>query len=254
MGKTKKKWKALQRVKNDAIYLAARFMFFFARKVPLKIGLRIGAFIGGAAWRLLDYERNCSMIHLGVAFPELSDEQRAAYGKESFRNLGRSFFEVFHFEELFASIGGPDPYIFVEGVENMESQVASGTGGIAFTGHIGNWELMVATISYLGFPCHEVVRQLYDPRLDEILNDHRRKYNYIPLTRGGEQLIEDIQNIFASNKLLGGCLANPAAQSKERPHDKDRRQHGTEKGTRRCTDPSVDQPREPQLAGYVDRH
>ena len=203
MGDQRKKSKLLQRVKNDAIYQAARAMFFLARIVPLSVGLKIGAVIGGAAWRLLAYERNCSMVHLKVAFPEKTDAELLAIGKESFRNLGRGFFELFHFEEIFATLDGPDPYVEVTGLERFEEPVKEGRGAIAFTGHIGNWELMVATISYTGFKCNTVVRNLYDPRLDKLLNDHRRKHGYIPLTRGGDELVAYIMRVFNDNELLG---------------------------------------------------
>lgn len=204
MGNKPKKNKTLQKVKNDIIFYAARALIFIAETIPLSIGLKIGAAVGGAAWRLLPYERNCSMIHLKVAFPEKSDAELLAIGKESFRNLGRSFFEIFHFDDIFATMGTPDSYVEVIGIEYFENAVKNeGTGAMAFTGHLGNWELMVATVSKCGFKSNTVVRTLYDPRLDKLLNDHRRKHGYEPMTRGGQDLVNDIANVFAGNELLG---------------------------------------------------
>ena len=62
---------------------------------------------------------------------------------------------------------------------------------------------MAATFAHLGYPGYEVVRSLYDLRIDRLLNEHRRKYNYIPLTRGGGELIKEIIEIFSRNEFLG---------------------------------------------------
>lgn len=204
MGGKRKKSKALQKVKNDIIYYAVKAMIFFAKTIPLSVGLRIGAAAGSAAWHLMAYERNCSMIHLKVAFGEKSDQELLAVGKESFRNLGRGFFEIIHYDDIFATLDGPDPYVEVIGIEYFEKPVQNEkNGAMAFTGHIGNWELMVATIGKCGFKCNTVVRTLYDPRLDKMLNDYRTKHGYIPMTRGGQDLVTDIANVFANNELLG---------------------------------------------------
>jgi Kdo2-lipid IVA lauroyltransferase/acyltransferase len=204
MGKIAKKSKWLQKVKNNIIFYAARATIFIAKSIPLAIGLKIGAAIGGAAWHLLAFERNCAMVHLKLAFPEKSDKELLAIGKESLRSLGRGFFEIFHFDDIFATLGHADSYIEVIGIEHFENAVKNdGAGAMAFTGHIGNWELMVATVSKCGFKCNTVVRNLYDPRLDKLLNDHRLKHGYVPMTRGGDELVADIANVFAKNELLG---------------------------------------------------
>ena len=192
----------LKKVKNDAIFYTARAMFAFARLVPISVGLRIGAAIGGCAWRFLGYERNCVMNHLKVAFPDWTDEKRAATGKEAFRNLGRSFFELFHFPELLATVNGPNPYVDIRGKENLDKALEKGIGVIFFTGHVGNWEIMAASLAARGYKGGEIVRSLYDKRIDKLLNDHRRKFNYRPLTRGGPELVADIVELLSSNEML----------------------------------------------------
>ena len=111
---------------------------------------------------------------------------------------------MFHFDDIFATLNQPNPYVEVIGIEHFATLVKNeGNGAMAFTGHLGNWELMVATVSKCGFKCNTVVRNLYDPRLDKLLNDHRRANGYEPMTRGGQDLVSDIANVFAGNELLG---------------------------------------------------
>ncbi len=199
----KRRWKAVQRLKNDAIFLGARGVFAFARAVPLAWGVRIGETLGGAAWRLIGNERRLALTHLKTAFPEWSDAERERIGRDSFCQLGRNLFEAFHFDEILASVDGPRPYVQFFGKEVLDKMRERGQGGIFITGHLGNWEVMAATFVRCGYPGSEVVRSLYDPRLDKLLNDHRRKFGYMPLTRGGAELIQDIIDIFSRNEFLG---------------------------------------------------
>jgi len=201
-----RKFKGAQRLKNNLIYCGALLVFRLARLIPLRWGIRLGVILGGAAWLVLGHERRCSLAHLKVAFPDWTDAERAATGQASFRHLGRCLFELFHFDEILATIGTDHPTVVFQGRENMVRALEEGRGGLFFTGHIGNWELMAATVTHSGLPGNEIVRRLYDDRLDRLLNDHRRKYKYKPMTRGGAQLVEDITNTLMNNELIGLLL------------------------------------------------
>jgi KDO2-lipid IV(A) lauroyltransferase len=63
----------------------------------------------------------------------------------------------------------------VEGLEAFAALARSRRGVVAVTGHMGNWELMMAWIS-VHFPgqAGAVAQKLYDPRFDEALNGYRR--------------------------------------------------------------------------------
>jgi KDO2-lipid IV(A) lauroyltransferase len=142
------------------------------------------------------------MKHLHVAFPDKNDTELAMVGREAFRNLGRSFFELFHFEELLATVSGPHPYVDIRGKEHLDKALENGTGVIFFTAHVGNWEIMAASLAARGYKGGEIVRSLYDKRIDKLLNDHRRRFNYRPLTRGGQDLVADIVELLSGNEML----------------------------------------------------
>jgi len=178
-------------------------MFRLAQAMPLHFGMQLGTAIGSGAWLVLRYERECSLRHLRLAFPDWTARERWLTGRESFRNLGRSFFELFHFDEILAEQVTPRPYVIGRDLEDMDRLTAENRPGIFITGHIGNWELMAAWAAHRGLRLHEIVRKLYDPRLDQLLNDHRRRYNYLPLARGGQELVADIMNVIANNGALG---------------------------------------------------
>ncbi|MCC6159114.1 MAG: hypothetical protein IT350_13785 [Deltaproteobacteria bacterium] len=192
----------IQRLKNDFIFHGARALIAFATAIPLHIGIRIGRAIGRAAFTILRRDRAKVLRHVKIAFPDSSPEWRVDVGRASFENLGRGFFELFHLEEIFAGKVSPVPYCRIEGREHFDAALAEGRGALLMTAHVGNWELMAAYIAHVGFPMNEIVRSLYDERIDNLLNDHRRKYGYIPIARGGGDAMKEIADVVARNGLL----------------------------------------------------
>ncbi|MCL4232957.1 MAG: hypothetical protein KJ042_00390 [Deltaproteobacteria bacterium] len=192
-----------KRLKNDFIFHAARGLIALATAIPLHVGIRIGHAIGRAAFALLRRDRAKVLRHLKIAFPDSSPEWRVATGRESFENLGRGFFELFHFEEIFEGRVAPVPYCRIEGREHFDAALAEGRGALMMTAHVGNWELMAAYLAHVGYPMNEIVRSLYDERIDDMLNDHRRKYGYIPIARGGGDAMKEIADVVARNGLIG---------------------------------------------------
>lgn len=192
-----------QRLKNDLIFHGARALIALATAIPLPVGIRIGRAIGRAAFAVLRRDRAKVLRHLKIAFPDSSPEWRVATGRASFENLGRGFFELFHFEEIFAGKVAPVPYCRIEGREHFDAALAGGRGALMMTAHVGNWELMAAYLAHVGFPMNEIVRSLYDPRIDDMLNDHRRKYGYMPIARGGGDAMKEIADVVARNGLIG---------------------------------------------------
>jgi Kdo2-lipid IVA lauroyltransferase/acyltransferase len=199
----RKKSPAVKKIKNDLIYNLALGVISVARIIPLRSGLKIGASLGRLAFRILRPDRIKSLRHLKIAFPDSSGSWRARVGAEAFANLGRSFFEVLNFEQILRESGPYSDYVRMDGIENLQRAKDAGKGGIVVTGHIGNFELMAAYASYRGYEVHPIVRTLYDPRLDKILNDHRRRHNYPPIPRGEEAGLNDIMEVLQQNKFLG---------------------------------------------------
>ena len=196
----------LRKIRNTFIFLAARFVFAVARLIPLGIGLRLGPLIGRAAFFVDRPDRRKALRHLRTAFPDKDKAWRIDVGRRSFMNLGRSFFELFHFDEILKSIEGkgrhPD-YIRIEGAENLEASRARGKGALMVTGHCGNWELLAASTARQGYSGSTIVRQLYDPRIDTLLNNHRKQFGYHPIMRQGIEAAREMLRILRRNEIVG---------------------------------------------------
>ena len=195
-----------KKIKNDLIFAATKAVIAFAALIPLSWGLRLGAWVGRAAFALLGNDRKNALAHLTIAFPEKDESWRIETGRRSFMNLGRSFFELFHFEEILAGVDGQGRhvgYLSIEGEKHMAQKLREGRGALFSTGHCGNWELMAAYVSKLGYPVNTIVRRLYDQRIDKLLNEHRERFGYHPIWREGKAAMPEIVRVFQNNEFMG---------------------------------------------------
>jgi len=203
--KPRKRFRPLKRIKNHLIYFLARAVIAVARHIPLRVGLRIGAFLGRTIFLLDRPDRRKILTHLRVAFPEKTEAWRREIGRRTCMNLGRTAFEMFHFDDILPTGTSADDrdYLRIVGLEHLEAQRRGGRGGLIVSAHCGNWELMPPSAARFGFKVVNVVRNLYDPRLDALLNAHRTRYGYPPIMRKGFDSAREIFRALRRNELVG---------------------------------------------------
>jgi KDO2-lipid IV(A) lauroyltransferase len=138
--------------------------------LPVGVALAVGRGLGGGAYRLLGTPRRLALEHLAMAMPELTERERRRIVREMFRHTGASFVEV----ALWPRLRDTD-YVQVEpaGLRVFEEALAVGTGVIAITGHVGNWELLAATMARRGYPVTVVARRVNDERFDALVREVR---------------------------------------------------------------------------------
>ena len=188
------------------MYLAVRPALLFASLIPLGPGLRLGAWLGRAAFMVLRAERRKMLAHLRVAFSDQDESWRVDVARRMCANLGRSFFEVFHFEEILAGIDGKGKlagYVVMEGEEYLANALAEGRGGLVVAGHCGTWELMGASAVRMGYPLKPVVRALFDARFDRLVTAHRVRFGYHPVRREGKGAAMEIVRVLRANEFVG---------------------------------------------------
>jgi KDO2-lipid IV(A) lauroyltransferase len=153
-------------------YAAVRGALALAERIPVEAAQRIGAGLGGLAFDLARMRRSTSIANvrasLGVPKREATRVARASYA-----NLGRCLLEFSAFGRL--SRAEILDWVEFEGWEHAERIVADGRGAIAIAGHLGNWELLGAALAARGLPIHFLVGEQTNPRVDDVMNDLRRR-------------------------------------------------------------------------------
>ena len=82
-----------------------------------------------------------------MAFPELDDVAHARTMRATFEHAGQSFAELGSWRRL----ARLEDYVRIDNLAALDDALAGGRGALAVTGHIGNWELLAATVAERGY-------------------------------------------------------------------------------------------------------
>jgi len=161
-----------KRCKNNLVYFGTALLFKFVNLLPRRLVLFMGTWLGKVAYFCLGKDRRRALTHLELALgKEYSSSQRKRIARDSFITFGRAVPEMMRLKKHYrAQIR---PHVEFIDYDNFKRIYDRGKGIVAFTGHIGNFELLAATVAQLGFKTAVVGRELYDKRLDKMLVANR---------------------------------------------------------------------------------
>jgi KDO2-lipid IV(A) lauroyltransferase len=165
--------KLKKRLKNWFIFKFITFLIFFLNLSPRKLSLIFGATLGRIAYLILPEARKTTFKNLKMAFPQLNTNSYKKISLKVFESLGRNSVDAIRLPKM--SWEKIQKIVKVEGIEHLEKAYSLGKGVIGVTGHIGNFELLAAYVSLRGYKLSAIGRELYDPRLNELLIKNRQK-------------------------------------------------------------------------------
>lgn len=156
-------------------YAPAKLVLMTLGRMPAPAAYWIGRSLGKIAYRLAGDLRRTGAINLKLAFPEKTDEERAALLRECFESLGR---QLGLFSQM-ATRSREEIRQLIEpvGWENLENaRAVRGNQLIYVTGHLGAWEMTSFGIALLGYPFTFLTRRLDNPKIEQFVDDVRTKF------------------------------------------------------------------------------
>src|SRR2546423_8567914 len=138
MGKNGKVQSALE-------YAAVRGLLTGLGWLPRPLAVATGRGIARIAYSLGGRLRRTGERNIELAFPDITEHERASILRGCFKSLGRLLGEFSQFPH--ATPESMRRIIEFEGLENLEAAVADGRGVIVFTAHLGAWELLSFALS-----------------------------------------------------------------------------------------------------------
>jgi KDO2-lipid IV(A) lauroyltransferase len=170
--------------------LLALFWWFCARLEPdtaSAFGQRLFRRIGPSLGKAAQVQRN-----LRVAFPDLSEAERADLLREVWGNAGAVLAEYPHFK----AICHDDFAGHFEVLEKWDvaGNRAAGRHGIFVTAHVGNWELPGAAAGHHGFPITVIYAPSRNPFIDRMLRRRREALGcrLVSLEEGARHLLREL--------------------------------------------------------------
>ena len=191
-------------------YVLFRGFKWFVLLMPLRSAQRVGSTLGLVTYYCYSSRRAVALDNLRHAFPEKSEEERAAIAKGAFRSYGIVLAELLWFPNLNDEI--MRKLVRFDDVEVMKRAHEKGKGVIMLSGHFGNWELVGLACGYLsGLRCDIIVQTQSNKLVDDIINRHRCRFNNNVVPMG--MSIREILRTLSEGGVIG--LAGDQSGAKE---------------------------------------
>ncbi len=149
--------------------------------------------------------------NLEIAFASrYSPAERKALAKKVYWNMGAVFFEF-----LKLSFVPPQKIprlIQIDGLKILEQVKSEGHGAVLAGAHFGNWELLSAGTSVMGFPIFGYTGQQKNLLVDDAINRIRRRFGMITISKSGQSSRAMIKALKNNQVLAIGADLNV-------PHD-----------------------------------
>ena len=187
-----KKFLFFKRLRRELRVRALLLFLPLLRHLPIELG----ATLGRLAWHLVGRQRRLALAHLAIAFPERSEQERRAIGRESFANLGRAALETARGDASKVELPAPAEQL-------LRAAHAEGKGVVLVTGHIGAWELFARRIAALGLPSGTVAKEAQDPRLTAVLQQARQSAGVRVFWRGSPMSAREALRFLKAGGMLG---------------------------------------------------
>jgi KDO2-lipid IV(A) lauroyltransferase len=175
-------WTLGQRIKNDALWLAAISTLTLLRPLPSSALRTLGRGLGACAHLFALRTRTIAMENVRLALPNLTARARAELVRRCFVTLGEFLGGTVSLLTRPPSAGELLPSEAARAT--IEEARAGGRGVLLASAHLGPWELVAASMVAAGIPLVAVTRESYDPRLSRLLAAMREQTGVRTIRRG----------------------------------------------------------------------
>lgn len=182
------------------LYYLARVGIFLLSLLPSKIGLFLASKAGALVYYILPKYRKIALENLELAFgAEKTKDELTGIARRVFENLGKNGFELIRFPRINKTNIGR--LVKLENPDRLKKAFEKGRGVLIITAHIGNWELMAATLRLNDFPGVTVGRRIYFDKYDKYLNYLRKTHDVNVIYR--DESPRKILKVLKENRIVG---------------------------------------------------
>jgi len=188
----------LRFLKEWLYYLFAMSVIQLTSRLPRRTALTIGAILANLIFRLFKNDRRRTYENLRSCLG-IKEEQVAEIARECFQHWGKSVIEVMRFPQL--TCPKVNQLVVFEGKENLDLALQAGRGVILITAHLGNWELLGASLALNGYPVSVIAREVRSEKLQKLMEAHRQTVGMKVIYRGAA--VKNGLRCLKRNEILG---------------------------------------------------
>jgi len=187
------------RLRHRAEAALAALFFALMRALPLDAASALGGFLGRLIGPRLAITRRAAR-HFRRAFPAATEAEVAQAMRAMWDNLGRTAAELPNLYRIATT--GPVSRVEVIGAEIISAMREAGRGGIVFSGHLANWEIMALAAAQRGTPLSLIYRAANNPLVDAMILGARAAATEKYLPKGAQGAREAVA-VVRQRGLLG---------------------------------------------------
>jgi len=170
----------VKKIAGKASFQLVRFLLFLSRILPLKVSYAICYFIASVGTLLKWDRKQLALANLAIVFPKMTDEKKQTIFRESLVKILKNYFEICFFTSGKWSTGDVAEAVTASGLEYLDDLVESGKGALLYSGHIGNFPLMMVWLAMKGYPVAVVYKEAKNFP-DDFFGSIMRRFNVTPL-------------------------------------------------------------------------
>jgi len=166
----------MKKYRHLYILYIVKFLVFFFKMLPRSFALFLGNILGIAVFKFSKQARQVAEHNIGLVYPEVeTNGRKQAMVKKNFMNIGKNLADALRLSKY--KNGNLDRIVNLRNGKNIESLLGREKGLIVVTAHLGCWELIPAYFSQKGYRVNIITRQVYDKKVDSVINRIRGNFN-----------------------------------------------------------------------------
>ena len=177
-------------------YAGFRLVAAVASSLPLDVA----SAVSGRIWRFVApmlRRHSRARANIALSLPELSDQAREAILLEMWENLGRTFGEAFHLQDLAAA----RDRVAIDLSPEVEALLRKG-GVVLVSLHLGNWEIAVTSLAPYGLEAAGVYQSLKNPIVDDYVTGMRGPLYKAGLFSKGHDTVFKLMRVVRAGKSV----------------------------------------------------
>jgi Kdo2-lipid IVA lauroyltransferase/acyltransferase len=157
-----------------------KFILFLTRIFPLGMSYSFCTFIVFVGSRLNWRRKKIALDNIKIVFPEKTEKERLIIFRESLRKMMKSFFEFAYLADRKYTARKILQMVSATGLEQLDNLKAANRGALLYSGHFGNFPLMIIWLAARGYPIAAIYKEAKNLP-DNFFGGIMSKYNVTPL-------------------------------------------------------------------------
>jgi KDO2-lipid IV(A) lauroyltransferase len=171
---------AIKKLAGKASFQLVKLLLFLTRIFPVKFTYALCSFIVFVGSRLKWKRKGIALKNLQIVFPEKTDKERKYIFRQSLRNMLKNYFEIAFIINMKYTKEKILQIVSATGLEYLDELIEREQGGLLYSGHFGNFPLMVIWLAIKGYPVAAIYKEAKNFP-DDFFGNIMKRFNVTPL-------------------------------------------------------------------------